>query len=53
MEGYFLGRALIAVFETDRLRTIHHYLIGYGGPVIIIIATVSITLLGHDVSYNR
>ena len=49
MEGYFFYRALITVFETDRLKTIHHYLIGYGGPVLVIIATVSVTLSGHEV----
>ena len=50
MEGYFFYRALITVFETDRLKTIHHYLIGYGGPVLVIIATVSVTLSGQEVS---
>ena len=49
MEGYFFYRALITVFETDRLKTIHHYLIGYGCPVLVIIATVSVTLSGHEV----
>ena len=49
MEGYFLGRALITVFETDQMKTLHHYLIGYGGPVVILIATMSITLTGHEV----
>lgn len=50
MEGYFFYRALITVFETDRLKTIHHYLIGYGGPVLVIIATVSVTLSGQEVN---
>ena len=50
MEGYFFYRALITVFETDRLKTIHHYLIGYGCPVLVIIATVSVTLSGHEVN---
>ena len=49
MEGYFFYRALITVFETDRLKTIHHYLIGYGCPVLVIIATVSVTLSGYEV----
>ena len=53
MEGYFFYQALVTVFETNRMSTVVHYLVGYGVPVVIIIITTSITLAGYDVYLKK
>ena len=53
MEGYFFYRALVTVFDTDRMSAILHYIIGYGVPAIIILITGSFTLAGYEVYLKR
>ena len=53
LEGYFFYRALVTVFDTNRLSTIIHYAIGYGLPVCIVLLTVSISEAGSGDLYLR
>ena len=53
MEGYFFYRALVTVFDTDRMSTVLHYIIGYGVPAIVILVACSFTLAGYEVYLRR
>ena len=53
MEGYFFYRALVTVFETDRLSTLLHYLLGYGGPALVLAVTASVSAAGHELYLRR
>ena len=43
----------MTVFETNRMRTVLHYLIGYGVPLFIILITTSLAFSGYDVYLRR
>ena len=53
LEGYFFYRALVTVFDTDRMSTVLHFIIGYGVPAIIILITTSLSLAGYEVYLRR
>jgi len=53
LEAYFFYRALVTVFDTNRLSAVLHYTVGYAAPFVIVMTTLTVGIASADEAYIK